>query len=99
MNVAPTEEPLVKVETEDTRTVVTTPPSLSCTVETYLLKPIHISFENDPADVKMLEKFLNTYENANLTVDGIYSREDFDAVVKWQEKYAEDILAPWGIKK
>ena len=49
--------------------------------------------------MKLLEKFLNKYENANLPVDGIYSREDFDAVIKWQEKHADDILKPWGISK
>ncbi len=49
--------------------------------------------------MKLLEKFLNKYENANLAVDGIYSRADFNAVIKWQEKYATDILKPWGLKK
>jgi hypothetical protein len=49
--------------------------------------------------VKLLEAFLNKYENANLPVDGIYSREDFDAVIKWQEKHADDVLKPWGLKK
>lgn len=46
--------------------------------------------------MKLLEQFLNRYENAGLIVDGVYSREDFNAVVKWQEKYANAILKPWG---
>lgn len=29
----------------------------------------------------------------------MYSREDFRAVIKWQEKYADNILKPWGLKK
>lgn len=49
--------------------------------------------------MKLLEAFLNRYENANLPIDGIYSRKDFRAVIKWQEKYAQDILTPWGLKK
>lgn len=71
----------------------------SCEVHEYLKNPIRLGAKNNPEDVKLLEQFLNKYENAGLTVDGIYSREDFNAVMKWQEKYADDILKPWGLKK
>ena len=49
--------------------------------------------------VRLLERYLNTYEGTTLPIDGIYSVADRDAVVKWQEKYASEILKPWGIKK
>lgn len=49
--------------------------------------------------MELLEKFLNVHENAGLEVNGIYEQKDFNAVVKWQEKYADDILSPWGLKK
>ena len=55
--------------------------------------------KNNPEDVKLLEKFLNTFEGKNIPIDGIYSKDDFDAVVAWQEKYSDDILKPWGLKK
>lgn len=71
----------------------------SCHAEPYLTRSIKLGAHNDPEDVKLLEQFLNRYENANLPVDGIYSRADFDAVVKWQEKHADDVLKPWGLKK
>ena len=74
-------------------------PEDSCDAEPYLTKAIKLGAKNNQEDVKLLEEFLNTYENAGLVVDGIYSKEDFDAVIKWQEKHAEDVLKPWGIKK
>ncbi len=65
----------------------------------YLKIPIKLGRKNNVEDVKLLEQFLNRYEDADLVVDGLYSREDFNAVIKWQEKYADDILKPWGLKK
>lgn len=70
-----------------------------CTVNPYLKIPIKLGRKNNVEDVKLLEQFLNRYEDADLVVDGLYSREDFNAVIKWQEKYADDILKPWGLKK
>lgn len=72
---------------------------LSCTATLYLTKPIRLGYKNNPADVRLLESFLNTYEQAGLVVDGVYSQQDFDTVVRWQEKNAKDILLPWGIAK
>lgn len=70
-----------------------------CQVAEYVKNPIKLYRKNNSEDVKLLEQFLNKYEDANLTVDGYYSREDFKAVVKWQEKHANDILTPWGLKR
>lgn len=72
---------------------------LSCSSELFLTRPIKFGAKNNVNDVMLLEKYLNTYENANIPVDGIYSQEDFNLVVKWQEKWGEDILGPWGITK
>jgi hypothetical protein len=70
-------------------------PEVSCEAEPYLTKSIKFGANNNPEDVKLLEQFLNRYENTNLPVDGVYSKEDFNAVIKWQEKHADDILKPW----
>jgi The GLUG motif len=70
-----------------------------CLSNLYLTKVIKLGADNNPDDVKLLENFLKTYEGQNILVDGIYSQSDFDVVVKWQEKYAKDILAPWGNTK
>lgn len=68
-----------------------------CSSEVYVSNPVRFGAANNPRDVRLLEEFLNTYENAGLEVNGVYDQADFDAVVAWQEKYASDILAPWGL--
>ena len=50
-------------------------------------------------DVKKLEIFLNTYEHENLVVNGIYEKQDVDAVKRWQAKYKSFILDPMKLKK
>lgn len=60
---------------------------------------IKLGRNNDVEQVKLLEEFLNTYEKESLEVNGIYEQKDFEAVIRWQEKYSNDILKPWGIKK
>lgn len=103
--IAPIQKPVTENKTENisqnnsNTPTPSTPHVLSCSVGKFLTKPIHRAFKNDPEDVKLLEKFLNTYENAHLPIDGVYSKADFDAVVRWQEKYRDEILAPWGLKK
>jgi streptogramin lyase len=73
--------------------------SLSCSVTPQFARPIKYGSQNNPEDVKIVEKYLNTYEGYDLPVDGIYSKADFDAVVLWQQKYANEILKPWGLAK
>ncbi len=70
---------------------------LACETPLYLTRPVKFGASNNPDDVRLLEKYLNTYEDSNLTVDGFYSKADFDTVVRWQEKYSSEILTPWGI--
>lgn len=94
------EENTQKPETKNiTLNSATSAPEISCKAEPYLTQSIKLGSDNNPENVKLLEKFLNKYENAGLIVDGIYSREDFQAVIKWQEKHADDVLKPWGLKK
>lgn len=71
--------------------------STTCISDIHTLTPIKVGYNNNPQHVRLLETFLNTYENANLPVNGMYEPADIAAVIAWQEKYAEDILAPWGI--
>jgi peptidoglycan hydrolase-like protein with peptidoglycan-binding domain len=95
------------IPTTSTLNIPTTTPALPivregqlfCTTTPYLTKDIRYGGKNNPEDVRMLETFLNTYEAADLPVDGIYSQKDMAAVIKWQEKYAAEILAPWKLKK
>ena len=90
---------LIQKKLETQNITLNAAPEVSCETEPYLTKSIKLWASNNPENVKLLEKFLNTYENAGLPVDGVYSKSDFDAVVKWQEKYSDYILKPWGLKK
>lgn len=66
--------------------------------ETLIVTPIKLGSNNDVGDVKDLEDFLNAFEGESLEVNGVYDQADFDAVKRFQTKYASEILTPWGIK-
>lgn len=89
------------LNTDDKNTLVVKAPEETklCAAKLFLTNPVKLGARNNPEDVKLLETFLNQYENTYLSVNGVYEKEDFDAVVKWQEKYKEDILTPWGLNK
>jgi hypothetical protein len=62
----------------------------------YLLEYIRFGADNNPVEVKKLERFLNEFEEENLEVNGVYELVDFNAVERFQTKYLEDILSPWN---
>lgn len=53
--------------------------------------------KNTPAQVSLLQTFLNDSEGENLAVTGIYDAPTIAALNRFQKKYATDILSPWGI--
>lgn len=83
-------------------TTTATPPTTTTTAITrepcqeYLRAYIKLGQQNDPAEVRKLESFLNIIEGFSLPVDGTYDQHDFDAVGTFQERYFNDILSPWG---
>lgn len=74
-------------------------PKPVCVVALSPKSDIRFGGKNNAEDVRLLEQFLNKTEGAKLPVDGVYSATDRAAVIKWQEKYATDILKPWGLSK
>jgi len=82
-----------------TTTIPSLPPSSpdysSCSA--YLTAFIGTGENNDPTQVMRLQTFLNTYEGATLTVNGIYDAPTLAATMAFQKKYGTDILHPWGI--
>lgn len=67
----------------------------SCTP--YLAGYLHKDWNNSPDEVKKLQTFLNKEMGLTLAVNGVFDSATFDAVVKFQEKYSDEILKPWGI--
>ena len=67
-----------------------------------------LSYKQTDADVKRLQIFLNSYPDTKLADTGVGSQGKETnyfgpltkkAVIKFQEKYAKDILSPWGLIK
>lgn len=73
-----------------------------CVDQKYAVFPktaIKFGAKNVADDVRALEQFLNAYENLSLPVDGVYSATDRNAVILWQQKHAQSVLKPAGLKK
>jgi len=102
-----TSESIPEVETKpvvvETKTEPTPEPEVTTVVEKkqceiLIETPILFwSNSNSSGDVKDLEDFLNVFEWESLEVDWIYGQDDFDAVKRFQRKYDDIILTPWGI--
>lgn len=66
----------------------------------YLTKYIRVGKNNDVDEVKKLQRFLKTYENnLNLAETGLYDDPTYQAVIMFQQKYADHVLGPWSKKK
>jgi peptidoglycan hydrolase-like protein with peptidoglycan-binding domain len=72
----------------------TTDADLDCkdVLKTY----IRFGANNDTKDVTRLQTFLNAKEGEKLTVNGIYDEATLAAVHRYQKKYFDVIIAPWG---
>jgi uncharacterized repeat protein (TIGR02543 family) len=62
----------------------------------YLRDYIFVGNDNNPEEVKKLQEFLNE-QGEKLAVDGSYDADDIAAVKRFQEKYRDQILSPWGL--
>lgn len=62
----------------------------------YLIDYVKIDWKNDPIEVLKVQSFLNVFENENLSLTGNFDQTTFEAVARFQTKYASDILTPWG---
>jgi hypothetical protein len=66
----------------------------------YLNSFIKFGEVNNIEQVKRLQVFLREVANfSEVQITGIYDEVSFNAVKKFQERYAEDILDPWGIEE
>jgi len=66
---------------------------ISCS---YLRDYMRRDWNNDPMEVLKLQSFLNVFEKENLSYTTVFDEPTFQAVSRFQNKYFNDILAPWG---
>jgi len=89
-------------EEEDSHTEEALPATLDAvyteaagTCEPYLTDYLGINLDNDPAQVMLLQEFLNDTLDLNLPISGYFDTITFDAVKLFQTVYADEILQPW----
>jgi hypothetical protein len=82
------------VSTDDDETNSEVLPAETCN---YLLEYIKFGADNNPVEVLKLQRFLKDYEGfENVPLSGFYDQVSYDAVSKFQMRYFDDVLAPWG---
>ncbi len=64
--------------------------------ELYLTEYIKYGAENNPQEVEKLQIFLNRHMGENIPVTGFYGEMTRDAVMRFQERYKDEILKPWA---
>ena len=63
----------------------------------YIQNYLSFGSESVSSDVIRLQQFLNSHEGENLSTNGIFRMETKQAVERFQMKYKDQILTPWGI--
>lgn len=87
-------EELPRVIIDDSEDYTPTTPLAIC--ETPLVWPIEFGKNNNIGQVELLEEFLLS-RGEEITADGKYDQQDFEAVKRFQLEYKEEILDPWGV--
>jgi peptidoglycan hydrolase-like protein with peptidoglycan-binding domain len=63
----------------------------------YLTTYIQYGYTNNTDDVTRLQNFLNSHEGESLSITGTYDEPSFEAVKRFQSKYASSVLTVWGL--
>ena len=85
-----TQVPVIKVLTPSN-------PELVCPTTNFITSFMRVGIDNNPNEVRKLQYFLNTYEGANIVVDGDFNGQTEAAVMDMQVAHSKEILAPWGV--
>jgi hypothetical protein len=72
-------------------------PEQVCPKANFITTFLRYGVDNNPNEVRKLQYFLNTYENAGLTVSGDFDQATEQAVKDLQVSHTDEILAPWGV--
>ena len=60
---------------------------------------LKIGKKNDINEVKLWQSFLNKHMGEKLTVSGTYNKTTESAIKRFQSKYTDEVLKPWGLTK
>jgi hypothetical protein len=64
----------------------------------YLTKYIGVNRNNDPDEVRKLQLFLRDLQGeSSFVITGVYDEATQEAVIRFQERYADRVLRPWGL--
>lgn len=74
-------------------TTVVLAPTPNCAVS--IVSFLRFGGKNNSEEVKKLQIFLNTHEGEHLPVTGVFGGLTRAAVIRFQKKYADQILKPW----
>jgi hypothetical protein len=75
----------------------TTPPVPPASCSPLLTAYLRMGRHNDPAQVMLLQAFLNSNLGVNMPVNGIFDGVTDAFVRQFQDKYASEILSPWHL--
>ncbi len=64
----------------------------------YLHDHLRYGRANNPNEVKKLQLFLNTYMGEDLPISGMFGAMTKQAVQRFQERHANEVLTPWGLE-
>ena len=64
----------------------------------YINDYLSIKSNNNPTEVTKLQIFLVNTEEMNISVNGIFDQNTFDAVKAFQTKYLDEVMLPWGLQ-
>jgi len=67
--------------------------------DAYLTEFIKFGGQNNEMQVRRLQRVLKDFEGMDVDVSGLYDARTHRAVHAFQQKYASDILQPWGINQ
>jgi hypothetical protein len=64
---------------------------------TLISSPMKFGVENNSNEVRNLQTFLVNTQELDVNINGVYDMKTENAVKAFQAKYADTILAPWGL--
>jgi hypothetical protein len=77
--------------------IATSTPIFTATSCNYISSYLRFGDQNNSAQVTKLQSFLKNIEKLDLDVSGVFDIKTLNAVKVFQEKYANEVLFPWGM--